>query len=154
MELLQKIRKEKPLIHHITNAVTTSECAQIVRSVGALPVMAYAREEVEDMVKLSSALVLNIGTLSKEQIETMLIAGRVANKKGIPIILDPVGVGATKMRTESALRLIKELRVAVICGNAAEIATLAGAKAEVRGVESISVSENIEEVAKKTCKRN
>src|SRR5207247_8240408 len=99
--------------------------------------MAHAREEVEEMAATAAALVLNIGTLSPPWVEAMLVAGRAANSAGVPVVLDPVGAGATTYRTETARRLLEEVDVAVVRGNAAEIATLAGRKAEIRGVESI-----------------
>ncbi|MFC2154515.1 hydroxyethylthiazole kinase [Candidatus Altiarchaeota archaeon] len=137
--MLEKIREKKPLVHHLTNWVTIWDCAQVTRSFGALPVMAHAKEEVEEMVGLASALVLNIGTLTPEFIDSMIKAGKEANKNGTPIILDAVGAGATKLRTESAIRIIDEVELAVLKGNAGEIAVLAGAEAEVKGVESMGV---------------
>jgi len=145
--ILKKVREEKPLIHHITNWVTIYDCASIVRAFGALPVMAHAAEEVEEMASIASALVLNIGTLTPTLVESMLRAGKAANKKKIPVILDAVGVGATKLRTESALRIIREVKLAVIKGNSAEIGVLAGVKASVRGVEAAGLQGNPIEVA-------
>ena len=137
--MLETIRERRPLVHHMTNWVTISECASITRSLGALPVMAHAVEEVEEMVAISGALVLNIGTLTPEFIDSMIVAGKQANKLGKPVILDAVGVGATGLRNESARKILDGVKVTVIKGNAGEIAILAGARAEVRGVESISV---------------
>lgn len=137
-EALRRISAEKPLVHHLTNYVTVNLVANVTLSTGALPVMAHAAEEVEEMASLASALVLNIGTLDPRQTESMLLAGRRANERGIPIILDPVGAGATSLRTRTAERLLSELEVAVVCGNAGEVATLAGLDAEVRGVESLA----------------
>ncbi len=145
--ILEKIRDKKPLVHHITNWVTIYDCAQITRSLGALPVMAHAREEVEEMVSLASSLVINIGTLTPELIESALLASKRANERGIPVVLDAVGAGATGLRTESAMKIMKNTRVSVLKGNAGEIATLAGADAEVRGVESMGVKENLLELA-------
>ena len=125
-ELLATLREKHPLVHHITNYVTVNDCANITLCIGASPVMAEAKEEVEEMVSMAGALVLNIGTLRKEQVEAMLIAGRRANEHSIPVILDPVGAGATSMRTNAARRLLEELDVAVIKGNAGEIGVLAG----------------------------
>ncbi|GCE23783.1 hydroxyethylthiazole kinase [Dictyobacter kobayashii] len=136
--LLTRIRERKPLVHHITNMVVMNDTANITLAIGALPVMAHAPEEVEEMVGLAGALVLNIGTLTVEQIESMLLAGKRANERGIPIVLDPVGAGATRFRTQNALRLLSELRIAVLRGNAAEIGALVGVEGETRGVESIS----------------
>jgi len=137
-EALRGIAEGRPLVHHITNYVTANLVANATLCVGALPVMAHAREEVADMTGLASALVLNVGTLDNRQIEAMLIAGGRANERGIPVILDPVGVGATPLRTEAAARLLERLEIACVCGNAGEVATLAGLDAEVRGVESLS----------------
>ena len=140
VHLLPRIRAQKPLLHHITNQVVMNDTANMTLALGALPVMAHAIEEVEEMVSQAGALVLNIGTLVPAQIEAMLRAGKRANALDIPIILDPVGAGATRLRTESALRLLSELKITVLRGNAAEIGTLIGVESETRGVESISVA--------------
>ena len=148
-ELLKKIKKEKPLIHHITNWVTIYDCANIVRVIGALPVMAHAKEEAGDMAKIASALVLNIGTLTNELIEAMKIAGKAANEKGIPVVLDAVGVGATKLRDDKAAELLEELKIDIIKGNASEIARLSGEDVKTKGVESTKVEADLIEVAEK-----
>jgi hydroxyethylthiazole kinase len=134
---LASIRARKPLVHQITNYVVMNETANATLALGALPVMAHAQEEVEEMVGLASALVINIGTLSPHWVDAMLAAGRAANAKGIPVVVDPVGAGATRYRTDTAKRLLDSVGVTVVRGNAGEIATLVGAEAEVRGVESI-----------------
>jgi hydroxyethylthiazole kinase len=108
-DLFARLREKHPLVHHITNYVTVNDCANITLAVGAAPVMADAPEEVCEMVTFAGALVLNIGTLSTGQIESMILAGGMANDKKIPVILDPVGAGATRFRTESSLRLLDEL---------------------------------------------
>ena len=142
---LRTLRARRPLVHQITNYVVMNETANATLALGALPVMAHAPQEVEEMAANAGALVLNIGTLSEHWIEAMLLAGRAA--KG-PIVLDPVGVGATRYRTETAKRLLAELDVTVVRGNAAEIATLAGHAAEIRGVESISTASTTSEVVR------
>ena len=114
VEALRRMRDQKPLVHHITNYVTVNLVANATLCTGALPVMAHAREDVEEMEDLASALCLNIGTLDPGQIEAMLLAGRRANERGIPIILDPVGAGATTFRTRTAARLLEELDIAVV----------------------------------------
>ena len=134
---LAAIRERKPLVHNITNYVVMNETANAILALGALPVMAHAQEEVEEMVGLAGALVLNVGTLSPAWIEAMLLAGKAANERGVPVVLDPVGAGATRYRTETAKRLLDEVDVAVLRGNAGEVATLVGVAAEVRGVESV-----------------
>ena len=134
---LAAMRERKPLIHQITNYVVMNETANATLAVGALPVMAHAPEEVEEMAGLAGALVLNIGTLSRHWVEAMLAAGWAANARGVPVVLDPVGAGATAYRTDTAKRILDEVEVAVLRGNAGEVATLVGVDAEVRGVESI-----------------
>jgi len=133
---LNDLRTKTPLVHHITNTVTINDCANITLCIGGAPVMAEAPEEVAEMVAMAGALVLNIGTLSKGQISAMLLAGRAANDLGIPVVLDPVGAGATLLRTESAHQLLGELQISVVKGNAGEIGVLAGAAGRVRGVDS------------------
>jgi len=133
---MHRIAAEQPLIHQITNLVVTNDSANLTLGFGALPVMAYAPEEVAEMAALAQALVLNIGTLSAGEIAAMLLAGRAAAEHGVPIILDPVGAGATRFRTESALRLLAELPVTVLRGNRGEIGALVGSGA-VRGVEAV-----------------
>ena len=139
-EILESVRTASPLVHQITNYVTVNDCANITLCIGASPVMSHAPEDVIDMTKIANALVLNIGTLDPEQIEGMLVAGRAAAERNIPIILDPVGAGATPYRTKTAQQLIEELPIAVIKGNAGEIGTLAGVVATVRGVDSGDVA--------------
>jgi hydroxyethylthiazole kinase len=136
---LRRLREAKPLVHQITNYVVMNETANATLALGALPVMAHACEEVEEMAALAGALVLNIGTLSPPWVEAMLLAGKAANAHGVPVVLDPVGVGATAYRTETARRILAEVEVAVLRGNAGEVATLVGVAAEVRGVESLGV---------------
>jgi hydroxyethylthiazole kinase len=148
-ESLRRLRDTRPLVHQITNYVVMNETANATLALGALPVMAHATEEVEEMVGIAGALVLNIGTLSSSWVEAMLRAGRAANAAGVPVVLDPVGAGATRYRTETALRILDEVDVAVLRGNAGEVATLAGVDAEVRGVESIGAADSGADVAKR-----
>jgi hydroxyethylthiazole kinase len=145
---LRVIRERRPLVHQITNYVVMNEKANATLALGALPVMAHAREEVEEMVGLASALVLNIGTLSQHWIDAMLLAGRAAGEARIPVVLDPVGAGATMYRTDTTRRLLNEVEVTVLRGNKGEIATLVGIGAEVRGVESIDADGEAAEVAR------
>jgi hydroxyethylthiazole kinase len=145
---LEAIRSRKPLIHSITNLVVMNETANAILCLGALPIMAHAKEEVEEMVCVAGALVLNIGTLEPDWIDAMDLAGKRANERDIPVILDPVGAGATRFRTESCKRLMDNVRISIVRGNAAEVATLAGLTAEIRGVESISSSDGAEKIAK------
>ena len=131
------IRSRKPLVHNITNYVVMNETANAILALGALPVMAHAKDEVREMVGLAGALVLNIGTLSEDWVEAMLLAGTAANERKIHVVLDPVGAGATEYRTNTAKRILDVVDVAVLRGNAGEVATLVGVEAEVRGVESV-----------------
>jgi len=153
-ENLRRVRERKPLVHNITNYVVMNYTANALLACGASPVMAHAAEEVEEMVSLAGALVLNIGTLSPPWIQAMLKAGKRANAKHVPVILDPVGAGATRLRTESARGLIEELSIQVIRGNASEILSLAGDKggSSTKGVDSVhtvdQVSERAVELAK------
>jgi hydroxyethylthiazole kinase len=152
-QMLAELRERKPLVHQITNYVVMNDTANATLALGALPVMAHAREEVEEMVALASALVLNIGTLSPHWVEAMLLAGKAANEHGIPVVLDPVGAGATRYRTETARRLLDEVKVAVLRGNQGEVAALVGVEAEVRGVESIGAGAEPADLAR-TAGRN
>ncbi|NCD11348.1 MAG: hydroxyethylthiazole kinase [Epsilonproteobacteria bacterium] len=136
-EAFMALETTTPLVHHITNYVTVNDCANVVLAIGASPVMADEISEVEEMVSLAHALVLNIGTANERIIASMLKAGSVANAKKIPIVLDPVGVGATTFRTKSARMLLDKIAFSVIRGNMAEIKTLAGLEAKSSGVDSL-----------------
>jgi hydroxyethylthiazole kinase len=149
---LRRLREAKPLVHQITNYVVMNETANATLALGALPVMAHAREEVGELAPLANALVLNIGTLSPAWVEAMVIAGQAANRAGTPVVLDPVGAGATAYRTDTAKRLLDEVEVAVLRGNAGEVATLVGAQAEVRGVESIAAGLEPGELAREAAR--
>jgi hydroxyethylthiazole kinase len=148
-EALSRIREERPLIHHMTNLVVMNDTANVTLHLGALPVMAYAREEVAEMVRQADVLLLNLGTPTPGRVESMLIAGRRANERGIPIVLDPVGAGGTTLRTESSLRLLEELQVAVVRGNAGEIASLSVASgvSEASGLRGGGIVRGVESVA-------
>lgn len=152
--MIDKIREKKPLVHHITNWVTIYDCANMTRAFGALPVMAHAEEEAADMAGIASSLVLNIGTLTPDLVSSMIKAGRSANEKGAPVILDAVGVGATPLRHKEAMRLLDSVRVNVIKGNASEISRLAGEDVKTRGVEATEVEADLAEVAAKLANAN
>ncbi len=150
---LAQVRAKKPLVHHITNNVVTNLTANITLAIGALPVMAPAIEESGQMVAAAGALVLNIGTLDPAQIESMLVAGKAANSLGIPIVLDPVGAGATTLRTDSSHRLMRELKIAILRGNAGEVGVVAGSGGTVRGVESMGAAGDVAILAKASAQR-
>jgi len=150
--LLSALRRQRPLVHHITNFVVMNDTANATLCLGALPVMAHAKEEVAEVVAQAGALVLNLGTPTPERIEAMLAAGRRANDLEVSIVLDPVGAGATALRTEGALRLLEELDISILRGNLGEVSTLTGLGGEVRGVESIGGGDPIE-VARRAARR-
>ncbi len=152
-EPMEKVRREKPLIHHITNFVTINDCANIVKAFGASPVMAHAREEVVDMAGISSALVLNIGTLTSEIVEAMLLAGKSANGKHIPVVLDVCGAGATKFRDDKCFEILDVVRVSIIKGNSSEIARIAGENVQTKGVDAVIVEKNLQDVARELAQK-
>ncbi len=151
--LLERVRQEKPLVHHLTNWVTIYDCANVVKVLGASPVMAHAREEVADMVGLASALVLNLGTLTPVLVEAMQVAAQAANTKGIPVVLDACGVGATALRDQKCLELLEAARINVIKGNASEVARVAGEAVRTRGVDAAPVARDLQELARELARR-
>ncbi|KAJ7218098.1 thiamine biosynthetic bifunctional enzyme Thi4, partial [Mycena pura] len=138
LAIMSAVRKSTPLVHQITNVVVSNQSANITLAVGASPIMATAPEEMSDLSKLSNALLVNIGTLVAETFQGMLKGGYYANAAGIPIVLDPVGVGATDFRKDRVNDLLDIWQPTVIKGNAGELATLAGSReAAARGVDSL-----------------
>ncbi|MDR0764959.1 MAG: hydroxyethylthiazole kinase [Synergistaceae bacterium] len=135
-DLFQNVRAVKPLVHHITNYVTVNDCANVTIAVGGSPVMADEMTDALDIVSIASALVLNMGTLNERTIPVMLAAGKVANAKGIPVVFDPVGAGASKLRNETAARLSGEVVLAAVRGNISEIRFLAGLRSRTKGVDA------------------
>ncbi|MFA6280966.1 MAG: hydroxyethylthiazole kinase [Candidatus Omnitrophota bacterium] len=146
--LLKKVREQKPVVHHLTNWVTIYDCANIIKTLGASPVMAHAREEAAEMASIASSLVLNIGTLTPDFIEAMKIAAISANKKGIPVILDVCGVGATKLRDEKSFELLNEVKIDIVKGNASEIARISGENIRTKGVDSVEVNADMLNVSR------
>ena len=134
--LLAEIKSSAPLIHNITNYVVMNSSANILLAIGASPVMAHCISEVEEMTAMAGALVLNIGTLQEDWVEAMLVAARGANAKGIPVILDPVGAGATRLRTSAVHKIMTQSRISVLRGNASEILSLADSGVVTKGVDS------------------
>ena len=151
---VQRIRDEAPLVHNITNHVVMNLTANALLAVGASPVMAHAEEEVEEMAGLARALVLNIGTLSPPWVRAMLAAGRVANANGRPVVLDPVGAGATRFRTETAQLLLRDCRPAILRGNSSEIRALLYTEQATKGVDSIHGSEQALDAARELAVRH
>lgn len=146
-EVLERVRRDKPLVHHLTNFVTIYDCANIVKVFGASPVMAHAREEVADMSKIASSLVLNIGTLTTEFVEAMLLAGISANEKKIPVVLDVCGAGATRFRDDKCQEILDAVEVSIIKGNSSEVARIAGEDVLTRGVDAADIEANLLGVA-------
>lgn len=142
------LRENRPLVHNITNYVAMNFSANSLLALGASPVMAHAADEMESMVAIASALVINIGTLDAQWVDSMLIAGRAAQKMHKPIILDPVGAGATQYRTETAWKIITECHPTIIRGNGGEIMALVNANVTTKGVDSSQSSDDALESAK------
>jgi hydroxyethylthiazole kinase len=145
---IQKIKVLSPLVHNITNYVVMNSSANVLLAAGASPVMAHAEEEVRDMVRIANALVLNIGTLSSGWIDSMIIALKEANRLGKPVILDPVGAGATAYRTRTVKDLLRSGQVSVIRGNASEIMALVSESHKTKGVDSTESASDAIESAK------
>ena len=135
-EMLEKVRAASPLIHNITNYVTVNDCANILLACGGSPIMADDIGEAEEITSLCGGLNINIGTLNQRTIPAMLAAGRKANALGHPVVLDPVGAGASRLRTETAVKLLEQVRFTVIRGNISEIKTLALGSGSTRGVDA------------------
>lgn len=150
-EYLERVRETSPLIHNITNYVTVNDCANILLACGGSPIMADDPEEAEEITSICGGLNINIGTLNQHTISAMVLAGRKANLCGHPVLLDPVGAGASSLRTETARKLLEELDFAVIRGNISEIKALAGEGSAARGVDADAVDavteENMEQAA-------
>ena len=135
-DILATLRTRHPLVHNITNYVVMNSTANALLSLGASPIMAHAIEEVEELVDISGALVINIGTLSKPWIEAMFKAGLHAKARGVPVVIDPVGAGASRLRTDTARDLVKAVRPAIVRGNASEILALGAEAGGARGVDA------------------
>ena len=134
-KMLENVRAKCPLIHNITNYVTVNDCANIVLACGASPIMADDKAEVAEITSVCSGLNINIGTLNSRTIESMHIAGKKANELGHPVVLDPVGAGASSLRTETALGLVREVKFSVLRGNISEIKTVASGRGTTQGAD-------------------
>lgn len=151
--LFTEVKEQQPLVHHITNQVTINDCANATLAIGGSPVMATSIEEVADMVKLANALVINFGTIDDLTYDAMIRAGIAANEKGIPVIFDPVGVGATPFRTEKSADFLQKVKVSIVRGNASEVYALIGGNSVTRGVDAGEISISKEELAVSAAKR-
>lgn len=149
--ILKNVKSKRPLIHNITNYVTVNDCANILLAAGASPVMADAEEECGDITAVSNGLNINIGTLNSRTVKAMIVSGKKANENKIPIVFDPVGAGASQFRTETALKLLEEVKFSVIKGNISEIKTLAFGNGRTCGVDAneadMITDENLEQTA-------
>lgn len=134
--MFANVREKCPLIHNITNYVTVNDCANVLLACGGSPIMSDDKEEVAEITTICSGLNINIGTLNQRTIVSMLIAGKRANELSHPVVLDPVGAGASKLRTETAMQLLEEVKFAVIRGNISEIKTLALGSGTTKGVDA------------------
>lgn len=149
IEALSRIRERCPLIHNITNFVVMNSSANILLAIGAAPVMAHCRSEVKEMTSMAGALVLNIGTIEEAWLDSMLLAGKTANDRGIPVILDPVGAGATKLRTDAVKKILEDCNVSVLRGNGSEVLSLVDQDTKTRGVDStLAVSDDMVDTAR------
>ncbi|WP_040330368.1 hydroxyethylthiazole kinase [Clostridium ihumii] len=142
------VREKKPLVYHITNAVTINDCANVTLAIGASPLMSFCEDELEEILSFASALVINIGTMDKSMINIVKKAGMIANRLKKPVILDPVGAGATSARKKLLEDLVKNIKFDVIKGNMAEIKSILGLNITVKGVDSIENMENAVELGK------
>ena len=152
-DLLSKVRDINPLVLHYTNEVTINDCANITLALGASPLMSYSYEELEEIIPLASSVVINIGTMNSSHIDLFLKAGKIANKFNKPVVLDPVGVFATKSRALLVEKLINEVKFDVIKGNASEIKYIGGFDVNGKGVDSFEEDENIDDIIKKVAKK-
>jgi hydroxyethylthiazole kinase len=141
-KLIESVRSKNPLVHHITNTVTINDCANATLAIGGSPVMADSPEEAASMVKLAQALVINMGTLTESTFTAMVQAAKEANRQHIPVVLDPVGVGATTFRNEKAEEFLQTVHPQIIRGNASEISSLIGEEVRTRGVDAGKVDED------------
>ncbi len=148
MNYIEQLRQKNPLVHNITNIVVANYVANGLLSIGASPLMSNAIEEMDELESICQALVINIGTLTSEQVKAMIEAGKSANKYNIPVVLDPVGVGATTFRQKTVQKLLNEIKFTAIRGNAGEIAHLAGVVWNAKGVDAGSGSGDLEEIVK------
>lgn len=145
---IQKVKAISPLVHNITNYVVMNSSANALLAIGASPVMAHSEDEVKDMVKIASVLVINIGTLSNKWVKAMKIALQEANKLNKPVVFDPVGAGATLYRTETVKKLLHAGHMSIIRGNASEIMAILSAEQQTKGVDSTESAVNAVESAK------
>jgi len=144
-QIFDRVRQKSPLVHNITNYVTVNDCANMLLACGGSPIMADEVEDAVEITEICSSLVINIGTLNRQTIPAMFAAGKRANELGHPVVLDPVGAGASRLRTDTARKLLDEVRFAVIRGNVSEIKTLALGSGTTKGVDADAADRVAEE---------
>lgn len=150
---LKTVKDKTPLVYHLTNMVTINDCANITLAIGGSPLMSFCIEEIEEITKFSSSVVLNIGTMDKSMKEMAIEVGKIANRLGKPVVLDPVGVGATKARKNLIKSLLKEVKFSVIKGNMAEIKAILDMESLSRGVDSLEGNDSGEELVRLASKK-
>lgn len=152
-KLIKKVKEANPLVLHYTNYVTINDCANTTLAVGASPLMSSSYEEVEDIVSVCSSVIINIGTMNSELVDLYVLAGKAANKYNKPVVLDPVGVFATKARTELTNKLLNEVKFDVVKGNIAEIKFIGGFDVNGKGVDSFDDEIDATEIIKKVANK-
>lgn len=150
---IDQIRSRQPIIHHITNYISINDCANVTLAAGASPIMANDPGEVEEVTAQSAALVLNLGTPNTRMLESMLLAGKKANEMGIPVILDPVGVGLTQVRTRTVEQIVLCVRLTAVRGNLAEIQRMTGVYAAMRGIDSLVPVDNADDIVRQAAQQ-
>ncbi|MGL5328730.1 MAG: hydroxyethylthiazole kinase [Peptostreptococcaceae bacterium] len=151
--LIKKVKEINPLVLHYTNDVTINDCANVTLAIGASPLMSFSYEEIDDIVSVSNSVVINIGTMNSEHLELYLLAGKVANKYNKPVILDPVGVFATKKRAEITNKLLNEIKFDVVRGNISEIKFIGGFDVKGKGVDSFDDGSDNAQIIKKVAQK-
>lgn len=152
-KLIEKVKEVNPLVLHYTNYVTINDCANTTLAVGASPLMSSSYEEVEDIVSVCSSVVINIGTMNSELVDLYVLAGKAANKYNKPVVLDPVGVFATKARADLTNKLLNQIKFDVVKGNVAEIKFIGGFDVNGKGVDSFDDEDDATEITKKVAKK-
>ncbi|HBF6840728.1 TPA: hydroxyethylthiazole kinase [Clostridioides difficile] len=151
--LIKDVKKLNPLVIHYTNNVTINDCANVTLAVGASPLMSFSYEEVEEMVSVANSVVINIGTMNSNMLDLFLLAGKAANKYNKPVVLDPVGVFASKARAELTSRLLNEVKFSVVKGNVSEIKFIGGFNVRGKGVDSFDEEEDSTEIIRKIAEK-
>lgn len=151
--LINTVKEKNPLVTHYTNNVTINDCANITLAIGASPLMSFSYEEVEDIISVANAVVINIGTMNSEHLDLFVKAGKIANKFNKPVILDPVGVFATKERTKLTNKLLNEVKFDVVKGNISEIKFIGGFDVKGKGVDSFDDESDSSEIVKRVAQK-